>query len=113
LLNSTIRALWKPVHSLRIKDIEKNIFLFMFNNSDDRKRVIRSSPWLFDKSIFLMEAVDKEIHPTKIRINKVSLWVSKEVGEVIGQGIDGFEEVMRVNGRGIDGQYVLIRVLWM
>ncbi|GAV77421.1 DUF4283 domain-containing protein [Cephalotus follicularis] len=49
---NTMKTLWQAKRGLGIRDVEYNLFFFLFNN-DDRLKVLKLGPWLFDKHILL------------------------------------------------------------
>lgn len=51
---------WKTKHKFSIKVVGKNLFAFKFSSQKDRDWVAANGPWLFDRSLLILEipAVD-------------------------------------------------------
>lgn len=58
LKNSMVGA-WKTRHDFNIDIIGSNIFLFIFENRDDREWILRNGPWFFDRCLLVIEAPKK------------------------------------------------------
>ncbi|TXG60939.1 hypothetical protein EZV62_012302 [Acer yangbiense] len=50
-----IEQIWSPFGSVEIKLVEDNIFMFYFNNCEDRNRVWHRGPWHFGNSLIVLE----------------------------------------------------------
>ena len=49
---ATLTKLWAAVGELSAQVIDRDIFLFSFENEQDRARVLSMEPWSFNKSMF-------------------------------------------------------------
>ncbi|GAV91587.1 DUF4283 domain-containing protein/zf-CCHC_4 domain-containing protein, partial [Cephalotus follicularis] len=120
VLKSTMRSLWRTIFGFKIREVGSNLFLFIFNNNDDREKVLKLGPWWFDKQILLLEKLEEETHPSNISLYKASIWIrvfgvpflclSENVGRVIGNSIGKIEEIGVVAGRRDNNQYLRLRV---
>lgn len=54
-LKATMSKLWRPSKSLRFHEMGSSVLMFDFEEKLDKERVIRGSPWLFDKKLFFMK----------------------------------------------------------
>ncbi|XP_034218974.1 uncharacterized protein At4g02000-like [Prunus dulcis] len=50
-------------------------FLFSFKSNLDCRRVLRSSPWTFDKALLLLKAIDSCVDPRTITLDTHNFWV--------------------------------------
>lgn len=47
-------AIWKNVKGIKVKFLEKNIFLFQFAFAQDRQRILLLGPWHFDRALVVL-----------------------------------------------------------
>lgn len=52
---SWIPKLWKTAGPFEINAMGRNIFVFRFKNSEDKRRVLSGGPWWFNDSIIALE----------------------------------------------------------
>ncbi|GAV64352.1 DUF4283 domain-containing protein [Cephalotus follicularis] len=99
-----MRSLWRVKYGLKIHDVGKNLFLFMFNNNEDRAKVLKVGPWNFDKHIPLLEKLEEETHFTFVSLYKALflvkvffgdpyLCLSERVGRITRESIGALEEI--------------------
>ncbi|TXG73181.1 hypothetical protein EZV62_001760 [Acer yangbiense] len=67
---SVIEHLWNPFGNVEIEVVGENVFLFYFNNSEDRNRVWGRGPWHFDKCLLVLE-------------KPIAKWIAEQIEEVI------------------------------
>ncbi|GAV79329.1 DUF4283 domain-containing protein/zf-CCHC_4 domain-containing protein, partial [Cephalotus follicularis] len=116
----TMKTLWRAKYGLRIRDVGNNLFLFIFNDEDDRLKVMKLSPWLFDKHILLLEKIENEVHPSNLSLHKATLWIrvfgvpylylSERVGRIIGEEIGDLEEATVISRKKDNNQYLKLRI---
>ena len=103
-----------------IRDIEKNLFLAVFQTRDDLEHVFVQSPWTFDKKLILVVRFEGDLQPNAVNFTHFTFWIRvynlpiksmiREVGEDISQDIGLFIEVdVPENGLGW-GRFLRIRV---
>ncbi|GAV85132.1 DUF4283 domain-containing protein/zf-CCHC_4 domain-containing protein, partial [Cephalotus follicularis] len=119
-LKNTMKTLWRAKYCVRIRDDGNNMFLFMFNNEEDRMKVLKCCPWLFDKHIILLEKIEGEVHPSTISLHKATLCIrvfgvpymclSERVGRIIKELISELEEVIVISGKKDNNQYFKLGV---
>ncbi|GAV69508.1 DUF4283 domain-containing protein/zf-CCHC_4 domain-containing protein, partial [Cephalotus follicularis] len=120
VMKNTMRSLCNARHGVRIHDVGNDLFLFMFNNNDDREKVLKLGPWWFDRHILLLDKLDEEKHPSTISLYKAPIWIrvygipllclSEKVGRIIGNSIGDLEEVQVVTRRRESNQFLKLRV---
>jgi hypothetical protein len=103
----TIRAKlkrgWRPTGELMFKVVGDNLSLLEFEHSWDKDRVLEGRPWIFEGSLFSVEAFDGLTTPLEVDFEKAAFWVrminlplaymNKMVGEQIGSSLGKVEEV--------------------
>ncbi|GAV84207.1 DUF4283 domain-containing protein/zf-CCHC_4 domain-containing protein [Cephalotus follicularis] len=115
-LKKTMQSLWRGKYGLRIREVGNNMFLFMFNNNEDRMKVLKLGPWHFNKHILLLEKMEKETNLSQIELYKPSFWFGDfgvpylflldRVGRIIGEAIGDLEEVEFVKGKKGSNQFI-------
>lgn len=109
---NTIRIIWKVRKGVEICDIEKNLFTFIFFDPADKDKVLKASPWNFDKHLVILKDMDVEANPREINMNATSFWVrayevpvgsrtaqvAKSLGDLIGNFIEWDEAEERKLG---------------
>lgn len=94
--------------------------MFSFKSDLDRKRVLRSSPWTFDKALQLFEATDSCVDPLTITLDTHIFWVrvrritplflTPAMGEKLGNYLGSFVMVDRGLNEDCLGSFLHIRV---
>ncbi|TXG69259.1 hypothetical protein EZV62_004194 [Acer yangbiense] len=72
---SVIEHLWNPFGKVEIESVGENVFMFHFQNPEDRSRVWQRGPWHFDKSLIVLEMPEGTGEIAKLRFNKADFWV--------------------------------------
>ncbi|XVF50764.1 hypothetical protein PTKIN_Ptkin04bG0129700 [Pterospermum kingtungense] len=59
----TMKTIWKLMREVQIMAIEDNLFLFKFQEENDKERVLEGAPWSFDKQMLLFHEFRGELRP--------------------------------------------------
>ncbi|TXG72530.1 hypothetical protein EZV62_001109 [Acer yangbiense] len=70
-----IEQLWSQFGSVEVESVGVNIFMFHFNNQEERNRIWQRGPWYFDKSLIVLEKPEGMGNISQQRFNKVELWI--------------------------------------
>ncbi|TXG60171.1 hypothetical protein EZV62_014744 [Acer yangbiense] len=70
-----IEQLWNQFGVVEIESLGDNIFMFHFNNPEDRNRIWQRGLWYFDKSLIALEKPRSLGEISLLGFNKVELWV--------------------------------------
>lgn len=54
VMRKTFASAWLVAQGLRVEMLGKNIFIFRFDNDEDRRRVLNQGPWFFDKFLLIL-----------------------------------------------------------
>ncbi|XP_021814570.1 uncharacterized protein LOC110757302 [Prunus avium] len=94
--------------------------LFSFKSNFDRKKVMKRSPWTFDRALLLLAEIDGSVDPVSVPLDTQNFWVrvrritpiflTLAIGEQIGKYLGNFVMVDRgLNGDCL-GRFLRIRV---
>ncbi|KAK3193077.1 hypothetical protein Dsin_024387 [Dipteronia sinensis] len=97
-----IEQLWRSFGKVDVESVGDNIFMFCFNNQEDRNRIWHRGPWYFDNSLIVLEKPMGVGDISLLGFTKVELWVhihdipimcmnrgtSKWMAEQIGSVVD-------------------------
>ncbi|KAJ4844437.1 hypothetical protein Tsubulata_037746, partial [Turnera subulata] len=75
VLSSIIDRAWKPHFSLDTKEIRRNVFLFSFENEDDRARVLRGASWTVDGNYLILREWNPKLAIEEVELKKSPFWV--------------------------------------
>lgn len=59
VIRNTMRKVWITIQPFTFSDISQNLFNVAFENQEDKDRVIRGRPWLFNSYLFALKLFDK------------------------------------------------------
>ena len=55
---------------MEIEPIKENVFVFHFQNPDDKRRIISGGPWSFNDALIAMEEPEGKGDIPKMKFNK-------------------------------------------
>ncbi|KAL5835266.1 hypothetical protein ACOSQ4_014763 [Xanthoceras sorbifolium] len=70
-----IPRIWRTTHAVEVEVIGTNIFVFTFNSSVDRSRVLAGGPWCFDNALLVLEESAGAEVLANIKFVRVMFWV--------------------------------------
>ncbi|KAL2907049.1 Gag polyprotein [Bienertia sinuspersici] len=101
-MKNVLRASWKPIKGMTVREIDKNLFVFQFFNHLDKEKVINQSPWAFDNHLLLLREISGREQPKDLSFDSVDFWVrvynvpfakrSKSLASTIGNKMGNFLE---------------------
>lgn len=102
-LKNAFNNAWKIKNGISIQIIEKNLFIFKFGRSLDKKWVLWSGLWIFDNHLLILEELGVGKQITDLKFNKVGFWIglinpwlcfqNKVMARKIGDHIEKFLDV--------------------
>lgn len=106
-----LTRLWRPVGRIIFKEIQENLWVFEFFESDDMRRVLEGRPWSFERYILVLNNFMGSVPPSQMAFTQSPFWVqihdipllcmNKEVGFKIGYSLGEFVAVdVAGNGGG-------------
>ena len=78
-IKNTLLKWCKMKETLSIKIFEENIFLVEFSDAGVKKRVLDSRPWVFERSLFLLENFDRLTSPFELTFDFVCFCLLKKI----------------------------------
>ncbi|GMY33810.1 Zinc finger, CCHC-type [Fagus crenata] len=72
-----MNMLWKPRKSLKVQEIDENLFIFEFTEEQDKARVLGGCPWLFYRYLLLLHEFDGLTPPREFTFKSSLLWVQE------------------------------------
>ncbi|TXG63812.1 hypothetical protein EZV62_010806 [Acer yangbiense] len=72
---AVIEQLWCPFSNVEIEVVGENIFMFYFNNPEDRDRIWQRGPWHFDRSLIVLVKPEGTGDIAQLSFNKAEFWV--------------------------------------
>ncbi|TXG71930.1 hypothetical protein EZV62_000509 [Acer yangbiense] len=70
-----IEQIWSPFGQVEVESVGDNLFIFYFNNGEDRNRVLQRGPWHFGNSLIVLEKSTEEGNVSKLGFNCTDFWV--------------------------------------
>ncbi|TXG60503.1 hypothetical protein EZV62_015076 [Acer yangbiense] len=67
-----IEQIWSPYGQVEVESVGDNLFMFYFNNGEDRNRVLQRGPWHFGNSLIVLE-----------KSTGAGNWLAEQIGEVV------------------------------
>ena len=115
-----LKLIWKTSENFVDQDTGDNTTLFLFQKEEDLNRVLKASPWSFDKYLLVLHKFGKGDSVSTITFNRSSFWIqvhglpmrmqTKEVVEKIAGPLGPIEKV-DVGSRGFSlGKYLRLRM---
>ncbi|TXG57156.1 hypothetical protein EZV62_018469 [Acer yangbiense] len=70
-----IEQLWSQFSRVEIESVGVNVFMFKFNNKEERNRIWQRGPWYFDKSLMVLVRLEGMGNISQLRFNSVEMWI--------------------------------------
>ncbi|CAA0841608.1 Unknown protein [Striga hermonthica] len=74
-LNATLRNIWITKQPFRIKNLGQNEYQFLFQNADDKERILYEKSWSFDGQYLLLKPWQPNATDFKPEEEKIKMWV--------------------------------------
>ena len=70
-----MRSIWKPFKGVTVETIGNNLFCFRFNHERDLIRVLKGSPWHFEKHLVLLKQFPSPASIRREELTTCAFWV--------------------------------------
>lgn len=70
VIQTTMNKIWKLSQSCTFHVISENLFLLQFSSVEDKNKVLKGTPWLFDVYLFSLRLMDGHTPPSQIDFTK-------------------------------------------
>ncbi|KAK2649118.1 hypothetical protein Ddye_016607, partial [Dipteronia dyeriana] len=94
---------WRTVDEVETKIVSGNTFFFTFKSATDLNRVLHGGPWIFDKSLLVLEKPIGKGDIQEMAFNTTAFWVqihhipllcrTKKIGIFLGGLIGEVQEI--------------------
>ncbi|XP_055960851.1 uncharacterized protein LOC130015176 [Mercurialis annua] len=74
-LKNAMMSAWRLAKGFAMRDIGDNLFVAEFNSKADRNRILRESPWHFDKQIIIFQEMTGNLQPNNVHMHESPFWV--------------------------------------
>ena len=74
-LKKNTKMLWKPNKGIQISEIEDNLYLAEFGDSQNKKKVMEMRPWSYEKLLVLMKEFEGELVLKEISLKWSPFWI--------------------------------------
>ncbi|XP_042974862.1 uncharacterized protein LOC122306500 [Carya illinoinensis] len=75
VIRSTMAKIWRVGRGFGFQEIATNLFVIMFENQEDKLRILEGRPWLFDNWLFVLKPFDGFVSPQWMNFDKEVFWV--------------------------------------
>jgi hypothetical protein len=107
---TVLTHIWRPNGRINFREIQDHIWIFKFSDEEDKRRVLASRPWSFDRQIVVINEYDGHTSPSSLNFSYSPFWIqihdiplvcmTQEVGKKIEESLGSLEEV-EIEGRGM------------
>lgn len=119
-LVSTLGWIWCPFRGIECKDLGMNRFLFTFREDGGKMKALTSGPWMFNKSLLVLEDFKPNKTLEEYQFKFIPIWVradgipmgmmDRENGEAIGKEIGEVIDVDVDENEMATGEFMRIKV---
>lgn len=75
-LIGTMKKIWHTWHEFSVVSLEDSTRLLFFFKSDfDMKKVMKGSPWTFDRALLLLAETNGSVDPVSVPLDTQNFWV--------------------------------------
>ncbi|GMQ06182.1 hypothetical protein CsSME_00050864 [Camellia sinensis var. sinensis] len=74
-VSNILRSAWRPREALEISPWWENVYLFQFEDHEDRKRVLSEAPWSVMRSLLVLQPFLVSRSAAEMEFNWCSFWV--------------------------------------
>ena len=116
-----IARLWKVEGGFTMRELENDVFLFLFNDEKERRRILDMEPWVFDKHLIVLKEVNGDDVPNWGDWCYTPFWVQahnlpmrcigEKIGMMIGEATGVALRVWKDKEGKCSGSFLRIRVL--
>ncbi|XP_050222924.1 uncharacterized protein LOC126673013 [Mercurialis annua] len=117
---STVNYIWRTKDPVVVEMLGKNMFVFHFSSTEDRRRVMAGGPWRYQESIIALEVPCGIGDYSNMKFSQISFWIqihnlplmclNMDAGLSLGSQIGLVEEVDPGASGDCLGKYIRVRV---
>ncbi|XP_019191497.1 PREDICTED: uncharacterized protein LOC109186037 [Ipomoea nil] len=74
-MRQVMASVWQPVLGMQATEIRPGVFMFIFFDETDMRRVLDEGPWSFDNNTLVFRHVMVGVRPGDVELTSVDMWV--------------------------------------
>ena len=74
-LRKNLRMIWKPNKGVQINELEEDLFLVELGDERDKKKVLDTCPWSYEKQLVLLQDFEGKLTPKEMELKMSPFWV--------------------------------------
>ena len=116
-----IARLWKVEGGFTMRELENDVFLFLFSDAKERRRILDMEPWVFDKHLIVLKEVNGDdvlnwgdwcFTPFWVQAHNLPMrGIGEKIGMMIGEATGVAIRVWKDKDGMCTGSFIRIRVL--
>ena len=116
-----IARLWKVEGGFTMRELENDVFLFLFSDAKERRRILDMEPWVFDKHLIVLKKVNGDdvlnwgdwcFTPFWVQAHNLPMrGIVEKIGMMIGEATGVAIRVWKDKDGKCGGSFFRIRVL--
>ena len=121
VMKNVLSTIWKLISRMSITEIGSRLFIFQFEDNEEKERVLLRQPWSFSKSLPVMEILNDQPKPEEVNWQWCPFWVqihglplglmTRKIGIVLGESIGDVKEIDIEGEQMAWGRYLRVRVV--
>ena len=102
-MKNVLLMVWKLYARMTIKEVGNRVFIFHFEDIGKKENVLLRQPWLFNKSLLVLENYDGHSKPEEFKLHWCPFWVqihglqlgmmTEKIGFILRESIGDVEEL--------------------
>jgi hypothetical protein len=118
---TVMSRLWRSVEGIVFKEIQDDVWIFKFSDTEDKQKVMEGRPWAFDRQLLVLNELNGQIPPSEMEFHHTPVWIqihdmplhcmTKIVGTKIGELMGTLVEVDAAGDGSGWGRYLRIHVI--
>lgn len=74
-LKSTMAAIWPTKEVFKIRELDRNLFQFVFSNQEDLRRVVNGKVWISDQQYLILKEWHEGMNLASEMFNTIRIWI--------------------------------------
>ncbi|XP_018821372.1 uncharacterized protein LOC108991470 isoform X2 [Juglans regia] len=63
IIAATMAKIWKLSRPAVFQEVGANLFVIIFNTQEDKQKIEKGKPWMFDSSLFILQKFSGDFQP--------------------------------------------------
>ncbi|XP_019198216.1 PREDICTED: uncharacterized protein LOC109192074 [Ipomoea nil] len=74
-MRQVMASVWQPVWGMHATEIQSGLFMFIFCDETDMRKVLDEGPWSFENSTLVCKQVEPGTRSASVELKSVDMWV--------------------------------------